>query len=265
MKDKTKKILAGMCFGLVGMGCLTGCSKDAEQSALNLVTQKADEIVSLLEENNKPTNREVYEMIVLSNNVFKFSLVDEVEIKLSGKNYEMYFEKESESQPNDQILKYSMKDQVKYYNLATKGGEEWDELFVIADFNNDIYHYWNSWQANSDKSMQFGDTVSYSLSGGEILDFNFPFTKDHIYNVSVTADNEIKCTIFAEYEREINFESTDVVEMYNLIIKDNLFRRVEHYRMRGSDSEYSCMEFNYDNIDFSAMDTKYSTLLDNQA
>ena len=28
MKNKTKKILAGACLGLVGMGCLTGCNKE---------------------------------------------------------------------------------------------------------------------------------------------------------------------------------------------------------------------------------------------
>jgi len=37
MKDKTKKILAGACLGLVGMGCLTGCNKDNDlQSTYNL-------------------------------------------------------------------------------------------------------------------------------------------------------------------------------------------------------------------------------------
>ena len=52
MKNKTKKILAGACLGLVGMGCLTGCAmSDEQKAALDLITEKSDEIVNLLEDN----------------------------------------------------------------------------------------------------------------------------------------------------------------------------------------------------------------------
>ena len=51
MKSKTKKILAGACLGLIGMGALTGCGLSADQqAALDLVTEKTDSIINLLEE-----------------------------------------------------------------------------------------------------------------------------------------------------------------------------------------------------------------------
>ena len=57
MKNKTKKILAGACLGLVGMGALTGCSlNDDQKKALDLITEKSDEIVNLLEKNMQLTN-----------------------------------------------------------------------------------------------------------------------------------------------------------------------------------------------------------------
>ena len=52
MKNKIKKILAGVGLGLVGVGCLTGCAMtDDQKAALDLITEKSDEIVNLLEDN----------------------------------------------------------------------------------------------------------------------------------------------------------------------------------------------------------------------
>lgn len=54
MNNKIKNILAGLSLGIIGMGCLTGCSMSAEQmDALNKVVTKTDEVISLVEKNNK--------------------------------------------------------------------------------------------------------------------------------------------------------------------------------------------------------------------
>ena len=60
MKNKTKKILAGVGLGLVGMGCLTGCSmSDEQKAALDLITEKSDKIVNLLEDNMELQNAQL--------------------------------------------------------------------------------------------------------------------------------------------------------------------------------------------------------------
>lgn len=60
MKSKTKKILAGVCLGVVGMGALTGCAMSADQkAALDLITEKSDEIVNLLEDNLEFNNEKI--------------------------------------------------------------------------------------------------------------------------------------------------------------------------------------------------------------
>ena len=60
MKNNTKKILAGICLGLVGMGCLTGCAmSDEQKAALDLVTEKTDKIVDLLEDNMEYNNKKI--------------------------------------------------------------------------------------------------------------------------------------------------------------------------------------------------------------
>ena len=91
MKKKTRNILAGTCLGIVGMGCLTGCSMSAEQqTALDLITDKADEIVDLLEKNmefnnTKLTKEEAAEKILLARNNASLGLYKEYPLPHSHK------------------------------------------------------------------------------------------------------------------------------------------------------------------------------------
>jgi hypothetical protein len=60
MKNKGKKILAAACLGLVGAGCLTGCAmSDEQKAALDLVTEKTDEIITLIEDNMEYNNQKL--------------------------------------------------------------------------------------------------------------------------------------------------------------------------------------------------------------
>ena len=59
MKNKTKKILAGACLGVMGMGLMTGCSMTEEQQkALNDIVGKSDQIVELLDKQSKNLSAE---------------------------------------------------------------------------------------------------------------------------------------------------------------------------------------------------------------
>jgi len=269
MNNKSKKILAGLGLALVGGATLAGCSmSDEQQAALDKVVDKADEIIELVEnnmamENNQLSKQEAYEMIILSNNALKFGLIDQIELKITGKEYYNYFEKEKEFQPDDQILKFRMKDQTKYYELLTKDGEESDSLYVIADYKNDIYHYWNTW-STEEKSMQYEETIQFTI-GGDLLQFIdiSSFTVEDIYNISVTDNNEYVFTMFTEYTED-NYNYS---KRYDIVVKDNLLRKAEQYgvceKTAGAiETQYCCVEFNYDNIDFSALDAKYADLLD---
>ena len=53
MKNTTKKILAGACLGLVGLGCLTGCDMSSED--MSKWEQKADAVIEKLDNTNETT------------------------------------------------------------------------------------------------------------------------------------------------------------------------------------------------------------------
>lgn len=51
MKNKTKKILAGACLGLVGLGCLTGCEKKQDFYELTVINDSQYGIISPILDN----------------------------------------------------------------------------------------------------------------------------------------------------------------------------------------------------------------------
>lgn len=55
MKNKTKKILATACLGLVGAGCLVGCDMNPED--LSKWEQKADSVIASLEETKQEAEK----------------------------------------------------------------------------------------------------------------------------------------------------------------------------------------------------------------
>ena len=59
MKNKSKKLLVAACLGVIGAGCLTGCSMSSED--MEKWDKKADVIIETLTEQN-----EKYEEIIES-------------------------------------------------------------------------------------------------------------------------------------------------------------------------------------------------------
>lgn len=268
MKNKTKRILAGLGFGLVGAMTLTGCAmSDEQQAALDKVVNKADQIVALVEKQNKQLSKQnAYEMIVLSNNAFKLGLLEQVQIKVGGTDYDGYFEKKEADQPCDQRLKYKLKDGVKFYECTNYEEEgEWT-LSVVADYNNDIYHYWNT--DNESMELEYDDTTDFTI-GGDLLDFiDFSdCTQEDIYDITEQEDGSYKFTCFLEYEAAGgNYFYT---QRFDIVVKDNLVQKAEKYSLceRTSDNEitssYCYAEFEYDNVDFSTLEAKYKQLTNN--
>ena len=52
MKNKGKKILAGVALGVMGAMALTGCSS-SEQTTLDTAMNKADKLIEVIEEKNE--------------------------------------------------------------------------------------------------------------------------------------------------------------------------------------------------------------------
>lgn len=88
MKNKTKKILAGACLGLVGMGALTGCSINSEQqAAIDMAVSKADELIELVEKTSESLTKEdvnkLLELLTKMNeNTTKQDIVDKMKEKV---------------------------------------------------------------------------------------------------------------------------------------------------------------------------------------
>ena len=265
MKDKTKKLLAGIGFGLVGAMTLTGCGiSDEQQAAIDKVVDKADQIISLVENQNKQLSKQTaYEMIVLSNNAFKLGLLEEVQIKVGGIDYDGYFEKKEDSQPCDQRLKYRMKDGVKFYECTNFEEEgEWT-LSVVADYDNNLYHYWNT--DNESRELEYAETSQFTI-GGDLLDFiDFSeCTQEDIYDITMQEDGSYKFTCFLEYETSGG--GYLYTERFDIVVKDNLVQKAEKYSLceRTDDnkitSSYCYAEFEYSNLDFSTLEAKYNQL-----
>lgn len=74
MKNKTKKILAGACLGLAGMGCLTGCSE------MGFSESQVEKIESLIETGDTfmKDSKDLMEEIKDGNTSFQQDLLEEI-------------------------------------------------------------------------------------------------------------------------------------------------------------------------------------------
>ena len=149
MKNKTKKILAGACLGLVGMGCLTGCAmSDEQKAAIDLMTEKYDEIVNLLEENMQLQNAQLsktdaVELVTLAQTKLKLNIYDELYMKTTSTAYEGFFEKKlGSAQSNAPFVYYKKTDTMKYAALCDFDGSL--KIIQKADFENDIAYMYNA-------------------------------------------------------------------------------------------------------------------------
>jgi len=283
MKNKTKKFLAGACLGLVGMGIMSGCSMSNEQKvALDLVTEKSDEIISLLEDNLKFQNtqlskQESYEMIVLSCSAFEFGFINKVQIDYTSKRYYGYFEDLRDSSTN--VTDYLINNNIKYLNQKFVSADEVSYNYYLADHENNLYLLWNdedyeeSFEENSEEV-----TVDSSLSNyvQQLIDIS-TFTSEDIYGVEILEDGTYDFSVLVDDEPYTLSSTTyDYKKLYKIKIKDNKLIEVEIYSyctqnhdggdVNFVDSYNNIIKFNYDaDMDFSVNEAKHNELLANNA
>ena len=194
MENKAKKILAGVGLGLVGMSCLTGCSlTDSQQKALDLLTEKSDEIISLLEENLELTNSQLskadaIELLGLARTKLSLGKYNELLMKTTSAAYEGFFEKKiGYAQSNAPYVYYKKTNDMIYTALC-----DFDSSLSIlqtANFvNNEAYTY----NAKSDEKQE--NTYTSGMFDMGILLNSFVYYWNTIFRRNIfSCFNKVLC------------------------------------------------------------------------
>lgn len=293
MENKAKKILAGVGLGLVGMSCLTGCSlTDSQQKALDLLTEKSDEIISLLEENLELTNSQLskadaIELLGLARTKLSLGKYNELLMKTTSAAYEGFFEKKiGYAQSNAPYVYYKKTNDMIYTALC-----DFDSSLSIlqtANFvNNEAYTY----NAKSDEKQE-NTYTSGMFDMGILLDSfdiiglksitaddiaNIEYTEDgYKFNVLATTYNvssdekHIVSTYLATFEisknADLKLGTFDIIEKTyleselqkdeneNIILDESGLPISLTYKCNDISSYTYCVEYQYENIDFSQFD-----------
>lgn len=193
MKNKTKKIFATACLGLVGMGCLTGCSmSDKQKAALDLITEKSDEIITLLEENMELQNAQLskadaVELIALARTKLALSKYNEFCMKTSSMAYQGAFEKElGHAQGSAPYVYYKKTDKMKYVALCDFDGSL--NSIKKADFENDTAYYYGA-KENQKQDLVYSSgmfDLSSQIDPFTILGLQIDISVEDIVNIENT-------------------------------------------------------------------------------
>lgn len=265
MKNKTKKILACAALGVVGMGCLSGCSiSEEQQQALDLVTKKSDEIVNLLEENleykNKQLSKEdAAEKILLAKSRWKLQQFDEFEWSMIQNSYYGIFDElkstysSNETTPWRMIYRNSENTKV----MASIDGDTWDEI-SISNFDEDKHLVWN----NGDNSFT---TREYKSSDFHIIDIFqavgiTTITSEQVKDIEIVENGYIFKVIIEDNDTysEVTFNVS--FDNYITSLTMNQIKDIKEGLVEDFESWFIECKFKYDNVDFSALDTKITEL-----
>ena len=268
MKNKTKKILAGACLGLVGMGCLTGCSMtDEQKKALDLITDKADEIVNLLEDNMEFNNKnlskaEAAEKILLGRNKFKFASFDQVEISMLQNTYYGMFEELESAYTDDEDTPWRMlyRKNGDEKVCATVVGDEWDNI-EISNFETDKHLSWNKGNTSFENREYDSEDFTFDIFDLNLTQFVGPVITPELIKDVKTTEQGYEFYIFTTTADEIECESKMYVSFDGYITKWEM-KALEFDDSIGGDLTSTYVEFNfkYNNVDFSALDQKIAEL-----
>lgn len=296
MKNKTKKILAGACLGVVGAGLLTGCSMtDSQKVALDLITDKTDEIISLLEENMELQNAQLsktdaVELVVLAQTKLKLNKYNELYMKTTSTAYDGFFEKKTgNAQSNAPYVYYKKTDDMKYVALCDFDGSI--KIIQKADFAND-----NAYIYEIDQKLDTEFKSGMFDLGSQLDPLSLIGLKrimvDDIVNIETTVDgykfnilatvyntsnqNHIITTYMATFEitNEANFKSGtfDVVnkaytadevvldDQDNVILDDEGLPVLKVYACSNISSITYNVEYAYNAINFDFIDDKIAEI-----
>ena len=262
MKNKTKKLLTGVCLSIVGAGCLAGCSmSDEQKAALDLITEKSDAIVNLLEENmqlnnNKLSKEEAYEKILIAVNRIVIGNIDQLHISQECYDYYGVFDGIEESAGNGKSDVYFRKNGDEKFIVTSKN----DNIngITLSNFSTNKHYSWETGQTNlQERTYSHDDFLlsRYDLSQDADLGSIAP---EDIYDIVINKDSyDFKVLYISEAEKgvmEISVSKTG----YLLQVK---YESLEKSGLEGNYNAYKVnIKYSYDNIDFSVVDSKIASL-----
>lgn len=268
MKNKTKKILACATLGLVGMGCVTGCSMSEEQKkALDLITEKSDKIINLLEDNMEYNNKnlskeEAAEKILIGRNVFKFANFNEFEMSMIQNEYDGVFDTLVNSYTPDPevpyVWKYKKSGDTKIF--ATIGDNELNDI-CISNFATDEHLYWGKNDVTFKNRVYQTDDFIFDHFDSFLSGFvATEITSSHIKDIVITEDGYEFSTFVNSPSMAID---TEVESRFNVSFDGYITKWIcKGVKNISNDYESFYIEFNfkYDNVDFGNIDAKISQL-----
>ena len=302
MENKTKKLMAGvglgvaLCTGAVGMA---GCSMtDEQKEALDLITNKADQLVEIIEDNYNYNNKvltksEACEQLLIARNFFDFGELKQVKAVFNSKSFDGVFDSLLTSSTAEVNYKHS--DDQKYLFLNKTNAEgEYERDYLKSDFEaNKHYSYHET----------YNNTPRYSEGGYNLINWDLGRQLDPLAGLGYSADilpEDIKsitilengyqfdiyvCQAQGDSVRKVNFKFTikngkiDKVDFSAVYYsfpenaldayiddKDNLLVDVDYLSHMFADSDINVysqkasITYQYDNIDFAEIDAKFATI-----
>lgn len=211
------KILASVGIGVMGATLFAGCSLSEEQQrALDLVTEKADKLIELTEQNMKLANSQLSkadaaEMILLARTKLAMGLYNDLYIETNGSMYSGLFDhKIGDAQDMFPRVYFRKTDDFKYFAMGRRDGSivevrkadfTKEKLYVYSGASTEVMDY-----ETSDFALDATVTDIFSRLGYGTI------TTDDIVNIENLQDS---------YKFRLMKNSYDVYES-NVAIKTTL-------------------------------------------
>lgn len=268
MLNKTKKMLACATLGLVGMGCLAGCSmSDEQQKALDLITDKADEIVNLLEENMEYNNtnlskEDAAEKILLARSRWKLLQFNELEYSLIQNSYYGLFDKINQTLTDNEAtpLRWLYRQNGDNKVFAIAEGDNFDTI-ITSNFKDNIHLRWDYNEDSTLISREYSTddfVLSLDLFSGLGIDI---ILAEDVKDIEITESGYIFKVI-----KEISNDDETIIEevVFNVSFDCYITSFVAKAVFEKENGEYESWfvecEYKYDNVDFTALDAKIAEL-----
>jgi len=232
MKNNTKKILAGICLGLIGIGCLTGCDMSAED--MSKWEQKADTLIEKLDKANETTKesntllenqlnnltkQEAYDILRSANNNMKW-------LNLGDIPYLITTNKENSvlviPTPNDIVIQYFYENNDSYFHKLDYENEETSYIYEIMDNEEVVYELEDYLNARSNLAKETDESLP-NFYIENILSYEFDENGVYTFELIITRiDEQPKPT---EESVQWYFKHMDY---YTIKIKDGRFIYKKH-------------------------------------
>ncbi len=263
MKNKWKNLLAVGCIGVASTGMLAGCSMSADQKeALDLMTDKADDIIELLEDNMTYTRttlskEEAAEKILLGRNYWALGSFDQLELTTTEMHYDGKFDKE-QFEPSERKTLYKKTDNSKY--VAHLYDNEIGNI-IVSNFTTDKHYVYEnsetpSFEERTYSSKDFVEDLDLlSVMGVGTI------TTDNIKDIEPLSDG-YRFKILNPNGMTTGYDAHEItIEVMNSgYITSIAVRGVVKLSENSYYSAIAKATYKYDNIDFSITENKLAEL-----